>query len=58
MRTNPNKIMTTLHTYRSPSGKEFPVIVIETAPGKAICLPVGNMPLTLRPDQLTLGVVL
>lgn len=62
MRTNPDKLMATLHTYTCPAGKSFPVIIIETAAqnarGKAVCLPIGNMPLELPPQSLTLGVVL
>lgn len=58
-RTNPDKIMATLHTYKSPAGKEFPVVLLyHDDNGKAICLPIGNMPLQLQQRQLTLGVVL
>lgn len=60
MRTNPDKIMATLHTYTCPAGKTFPVIMLENhnAKGKAVCLPIGHMPLEVNPRSLTLGVVL
>lgn len=58
LRTNPDKIMATLHTYTSPSGKSFPVIQLDKQDGKVICLPIGHMALAIPPERLTLGVVL
>lgn len=58
LRPNPEKLMVTLHTYTCPAGKTFPVIMLDNSNGKSVVLPVGNMPLTLHPKQLTLGAVL
>lgn len=62
MRYNPNKIMATLHTYTSPAGLKFPVLLLEdarqNAKNKAVCLPIGHMPMEISPERLTLGVML
>lgn len=59
---NPDRLMVTLHTYTSPAGKTFPVVMVQqprnNPQGKAICLAVGGMPLELAPHQLTLGATL
>lgn len=62
MRNNPDMILARIFTYKSPAGKEFPVMVIEEArgraDGKAVCLPIGHMPLELDAKRLTLGAIL
>lgn len=58
MKGNPDKIMATLHTYTSPAGKQFPVVLLDKGPnGEAYCLALGQMPIQLNQKQLTLGVV-
>lgn len=62
MRNNPDMILARIFTYKSPAGKEFPVMVIEEArertDGKAVCLPIGHTHLEIDARRLTLGAVL
>lgn len=62
MRNNPDMILARVFTYTSPAGLTFPVMVIEEArersDGKAVCLPIGHMPLEIDAKRLTLGAVL